>query len=325
MRKSTLILLAAGVLIAASIVFWYLRLNHGNGESPQSQPQQKNAVTNPLSVAPSSEMQKKEAYIGDGLIQAVRSQTTSDPIPPAKAESKSVITDRIEIGGTNVFLLFEDKNLAHDWQKTIASDLERSLSCAKHVEWGLRSRPLELRDITITHELRGWELDGPGFELPEAIEKFFGAGIVVDGKPRLLLIQELIDAYKVALDLRKQYPVMFSEVDEFLALLADRKQLAELIQDQKKASNRIFYYKQSPPESPDAYNELIAYADLRIQPPSILDIRPLSELMQEDEKDNTIFAFCALVLDKEYEKHMMKIPLGAYVDGQWRILVVPMP
>ena len=316
-------------VIALTVAFSILRHTctyHSNVQPSQnfSNVQEK---SEPPVVTPTNEAGISTVDVGNTPRKTAPRQVTAEPPPvnPAQQPSKSQKTlhdiDRIEIAGTNIFLFFEGEGLTQDLQETIVSDLARSLSGVDHVEWKSISHPIEWRGKKITHKLSGWE----GAELPKAIEKFFGAGFIVDGQPKALIIQELIDAYKTSHDIKKKYPAMFSSLNDFLALLSNQQQLQKLVQNAETASQGVYFYKRSSPQTEQSYKELVRYSDLRIQTPSVLDIQPLAELMQDDHADNDIFAFSAVVSDPQHEKHTMKMPVGAYVNGQWRILVVPMP
>jgi hypothetical protein len=319
MRKLVCLLLIASLVTVFGIV-WHGQTEPHSGRTQQSSPDQK-AVTNAPAVAPRVEADTSTVSVGENPTETASRQATDEPTRLAGGEVQRGEIDRIKIAGTNVFLLFEGEGLTQELQEAVVADLERSLSGAAQVAWSLKARPVGWRGKTITHELRGWK----DIELPKAIEDFFGAGVMIDGETRVLIIQELIDAYRAAQELKEKHPVMFSRLDEFLALLSNRKQLEQRAEDVGTAPQMFYFYKQPPQRTERAYKELVGYADLRIQAPSVLDVRPLTELMQDDEADNAIFAFSAVVSDARHGNHTMKMPLGAYVDGQWRILVVPMP
>jgi hypothetical protein len=177
----------------------------------------------------------------------------------------------ITIAGTNIFLFFEAQDIPRELQKFIASDLERCLSGATQVVWKAISPAIESRGDRITHYLDGWEYG----DLPYSIKRGFGSGVVHNGKIMARISHIAIDAYKDAQALVKKEPAMFARLDEFLALLADRKRLEQLVDD-RKAVRRMFHFVSEPPPSDDQYyKDIVKFADLRIYPPSVLEVRLL--------------------------------------------------
>lgn len=244
-------------------------------------------------------------------------------IAPLEASRSQVVeSSSIKVGGVTLPVRFENADIQPALAEAITADIELLLSFADNVRWMERKHPIEGRGTTVTHDLLNWRTG----ELPDVFKNCFGgAGVIIDGKPQLFIIQELIDAYEVAWKRKQCNPFMFERIEEFLTLLANREMLEKLADDQEKSQAFFYSYKERIPSAEKIRLGIIQYADMQIRSPSILDVQPLGEIFNDPEYNDAIYALSAVLEHPDYPTESVRMPLGAYVDGEWKILCYPMP
>lgn len=239
---------------------------------------------------------------------------------PAPEKSTSV-----RIAGMEYQLMFEDEDITHDLRKVIKNDIELNLSHLTQIDFRRvsqnKSEPSQKYTVVITHWL---DVGKQSKWYPESLDKYFGGAVFIDGEYKFILHHELITEYKEALQVKKKNPVMFNKIDNFLDLLKNRNQLVKLAQDKRAAADLIYFSGKAPGNVERLYKEIPDYADFVIRPPSLLDIRPLDEVMKK-KIDSNVYVFTTLIEKEEGSDDAFKTPLGAYFNGEWHIWVPKMP
>ena len=78
--------------------------------------------------------------------------------------------------------------------------------------------------------------------------------------------------------------------------------------------------------SPDAISSgLEKFAEYRIPSPSLLDVQPLSERFDDPGFTNEVYVLSPLLDHPDYPTEILRLPIGAYVDGEWKLFVYPIP
>jgi hypothetical protein len=184
-----------------------------------------------------------------------------------------------------------------------------------------RTRRLSLRneDLEVTHRLvtRG---PLPNI-LPDPLKRDFGEAVTSDGKYSLVVRTAVIEAYVRATEFRDQHPDMFARLNDFINLLNDQKRMKEISRDWEACADYVYRFKGVSEKT--ALNMLRQYAGVRVRPPSLLDIVPMSTLEAGAPED--IYLVGSLVEKERGTVRIARWPLGVYVDGTWRIFTFHMP
>jgi hypothetical protein len=142
----------------------------------------------------------------------------------------------------------------------------------------------------------------------------------------LLVDKAVVDAYQKALRMKRSRPVMFSQVDDFLAKLQDPEKRQEIARNPQKAREMFYFHKMKPWGRDEYYrNNLLPGSSAIIGRPSLLDFTTLRALFRESTEPETP-AFLSVIQTREDGKeYTAKWPPFVYVDGHWHILVSPLP
>ena len=264
-----------------------------------------------------------------------------DPAPPAppaevtaghqtpdsggEAHPKDARHSVVEIAGEKYSLLFERDDLSAELQNTIVADINLILSPLEPVTFTpIPEAQVEKYQETVTHWWPYKARRNTGF--PKVMRRYFGGAVKVDNEYKLVIHEKLIQAYEEALEFKKKHPAMFTKLDEFLALLQDREELAKLAEDPRAAEEITCFYGRARPPIEELCKGLSKFVDSLdiIRPPSLLEIKPLGESeWVEDPSMNDVFAFsCPLGDPGKVNPDVINYPLGAYKDGEWHFLFI---
>jgi len=263
---------------------------------------------------------RKNNTVDNNPTSATKAQTETNISTSQQTKENKI---EITIGGKTIPLFFVNTEISQEVKQSISGDIELILSYTDHVEWNETLKPKQWHDILISHKLQGWERK----ELPEVIKQNLGAGVTVNNVPHLIISNELIDAYIKALDLKDQHPRMFAEIKDFLALFGDSKKLKNLSRDREAATNMVYCYQTSTEHGLKVLRE---YASLSIvaKCPSLLDIKPLHEVTQDNTADKNVFVMSTIFSWKKNDddrEHQEYLPIGVYADDKWHIFSFSMP
>jgi len=245
-------------------------------------------------------------------------------------KSKENFRFEVNIAGEEYPVFFEGQDISTELKQTIISDLALNMSHYDSITFmELSSERVEPAAQIYERKVTHWLDEGNQKRwFPDTVERYFGGAVKVGNKYQLIIHEKLIKEYEQALELKRQHVAMFSKLDDFIDLLQDHKKLEEIAQDAKTIRSKLYFYNRNPPSTGEEYKKLItSCTNLWIRHPSLLEVKSLGEVVMQDALGSSdIFAFFTLVSDNQRNpKYMMKIPMGAYVNGKWRILVMPTP
>ncbi len=244
---------------------------------------------------------------------------------------------RTKIGAQEFSLLFPRTNVPTETKVAIATDLQLVLAGMEKATFAEitdkdRRRYMGQYETAVTHRL---DLDNHKGWLPKALREHFGMAVKAGETFHLVIPQVVLDSYKKALEMKKRNPVMFSQVDDFLATLQNAEKRQEIASDPRKAREMFYFYMMKPWKNDDYYTtNFKPQQSLTIRHPSLLEFKTVwaffresGELSDLDPVAIDILGFTTLTQTTvdgiEYADNQW--PFYVYVDGQWRILVCPMP
>lgn len=235
--------------------------------------------------------------------------------------------------------LFEGEELPSVLKEGIAADINRffldgidAIEAVPLSEKNLRpGSRYQIYDRIITHRLH---IKGRySWLFPEVLKKYFKGVVKVDDKYHVLIHRKVIEKYKEAFKLKKKHPDMFAKIGEFIAFLENSEMMNKLADDPEEAKKMLYMLKgQSLKKGIRWIRELAVQPYMKIKYPSLLNIVPLEKDFPGQGRGETgIFIIRTQVgfrqTDKEGNSRYIMEPFaaGAYVNGQWRIFVWPMP
>lgn len=305
-----------GVIILIVVIIgigWFIKQVDYNTKSRMSV-----SSTNVFSAAESQKYQQKAE--------------TPAVVSKEKAKKSTASVDRqeegslnIEINGQVIPLLFESQGVDRKTKEIITKDIELVLSQAGPVEWVSKSSPEKLRGFKITHKLHG--LDKERSKIPEAIGECIETGVKTDGVIHLLVPRQLVSVYRQSLEQKEKHPQMYDQLDDFIKLLENKKKLRKILNSEKKAQEFVYCYNTTLTKGLDVLGEYASIIEEVFQP-SLLDIKPLNEIAGSEIDGKEVFVVSTVIIWQRKNndpKHKEKLPIGAYVDGEWHVFSFPMP
>ena len=255
---------------------------------------------------------------GDGQVTG---ETAGEALPE-EVEGDGQVA--VKIAGDAFPLLFEDDSVPSALKKTIATDLGRALSYLDEARFEKLNRTRRLsrenEDLEVTHRLvtRG---QLPNM-LPDPLQRDFGEAVGTNGGYALIVRTAVIEAYVRAAELRDQHPDMFGSVDEFIDLLNDQERLKQISRDWETCADYVYRFRSVSEEG--ALTIVRHFADVRVRPPSLLDIAASSTFGPGAPAD--LYVMASLIEEgKGRVTRIGRWPVGAYVDGRWRIFTFNPP
>ncbi|NQT93575.1 MAG: hypothetical protein HQ559_12515 [Lentisphaerae bacterium] len=234
----------------------------------------------------------------------------------------------VTMAGQKFPLSFLAEDVPPETKAMIADDLQLTLGGLDEATFTEiadehRSSYVNRYQAAVTHRLN---LGEQKQWLPKVLTARFGVAVKVADTYHLIVHQRVIDAYKEALQLKQRRPVMFNRVDDCLAKLQTPKKRQEIARDLRKAREMFYFHKMEPWGRDEHYSRnLLPDPSATIRRPSLLDFTTLGALFR-DSSVADIPAFLTLFRTrKDGKEYVAKWPPFVYVDGQWRILVFPLP
>ncbi len=253
-----------------------------------------------------------------------------DLLPSPQADGLSS-NNHIFIAGGGYPIIFEEDNLPAELKRTIIADLTLNLSHLERIHFiELPSEEEEPAAQMYQNKVTHWLDDGPQQQryFPDSVEKFFGGAVKTGNTFQLIIHEKLIEEYKAALIFRNSHEEMFNMLDAFVKMLSNRESIRSLAEgDVGDIRSLMYFCGRPPPISDEEYKRDIRSWDLWVRPPSLLEVKPLGDMVcQGAAMDTDIYAFSTLVSNAEREpEYLRKMPIGVFINGVWHILVMPSP
>lgn len=318
----------AGVTLILLIVFGAVLMHRGKGEG---------SIENELGDAPVSTVQADAKHL-NAVTNSKPSTVLSEKVPTVveSADMQPIVdpvessSNEINIAGKNYPVVFEGQSVPSELKRTIIADLGLNLSHFQRIDFmelpPEREEPAaQMYQQKITH----WLDDGKQQRyFPGTVEKYFGGAVKVGDNFQLIVHEQLVEKYKQAVKLRTERAEMFDKLDEFIKLLQNKEALDLLAKDSDASRSMLYFLGRPKPTSEAGYRTLVkSCSDLWIRPPSLLDVKPLGDLVKQSvSSGQDVYAFSTLVCDAERNpENLMKMPMGVFVEGKWRLLAMPSP
>lgn len=239
------------------------------------------------------------------------------------------------IGNDEIPLLFVEKGMPFTLKNAIAADLERVLSHLDKASFEQRGTPQVIpcqnKDLEVTHRLtkRTKGSSVPSDVLPNVLESgHFGKTVRTNGTYSLVIDQEIISEYKTAVTLKNEHPEMFAELDDFIDMLEDQKRIEEIYQNRKACENAVYRtheHGMSLDDAMDFVKTEYAALELSVRHPSLLQIVQWNKDGHTNVPDDVFVMWSVVHRKRKGVEETVVLPLGAYVNGKWRILVLRLP
>lgn len=253
------------------------------------------------------------------ILVRVRAQEKAPPRAPEVT---------VTIAGEEFSLSFLPEDVPPETKTVIADDLQSIVTRLDEAAFepiGDEDRSLYNKryQAAVTHRLNFGEQKQL---LPKVLRKHFGVALKVPNTYHLLIDKAVVDAYQEALRLKQSRPVMFSQVDDFLAKLQDPEKRRRIARDPQKAREMFYFYKMEPWRRDEYYrSNLLLGPTATIRRPSLLEFTTLGALFRESTEPD-IPAFLTVIHTRDNGKeYVAKWPPFVYVEGHWHILVSPLP
>lgn len=244
----------------------------------------------------------------------------------------------ITIADKKFVLLFEKQDVPLSLKNTIAADIERTLSYVPKVllEKQKKERKLSTEhvNVVITHMLLtdvkslGLPSIAASSLLPECLQDaHFGETAIIRDTYYLVIRKKVIEAYTHARNLKKNHPVMFEKLDDFIELLENNTKLQRISQDWETCNSYIYRHGDVSRRNALKWVKELASLNMRVVHPSLLEVRYLRNVDgQSLDYPKDAFVIASIIkMTKNGTERFDKLPLGAYVNGEWRIFAFHMP
>lgn len=240
------------------------------------------------------------------------------------------------IGNDEIPLLFVEDGLSLALKQSIAEDLELVLSHLSGAVFVQRKTPRVVvvgdRDLQLTHRLikRTKGSSVPSDVLPNVLKSgHFGKAVRTNGTYSLVIDQEIISEYKTAVTLKNEHPEMFAELDDFIDMLEAQKKMKDISSDWETCSQFVYRYSEMSKRAALEFIREYASGKTTVRNPSLLEIQQLNKADKNSEAPDNVFVMSSVIDWQGNQEHLreknLKLPLGAYVDGEWRIFAFRMP
>lgn len=247
-------------------------------------------------------------------------------------------THSVRISGQAFPLAFGDQNVTEGVKERMAADLQHAFAGSTSVV--LRARGLSRVDSwhghPVTHRLceqrsgKFYQINSTTF--PPLLREQFGYAVIVDSEPHLIIIEELLATYTNILRAVERHPRMVRDMKKYIALLQNPAELEKIASDQEEAREFVYCYRVSVDTGQAVLRsyvrDLSAGHELAIKQRSLFDIVRLSDVFVDENTPDDVYIVSAVVSGQETpgsKPFAERLPLGAYVEGKWRLFAWPMP
>lgn len=326
-RKDIFAVSGGGVLLILAVTILLKQDRSGKGMNPMLRPL---LVAAGQTDEPHISADTNSRPLSSVPEEACSGANRNDLLPSAQADGWPS-NNQIFIAGGGYPVIFEEDNLPPELKRTIIADLTLNLSHLERIHFiELPSEEEEPAAQMYQNKVTHWLDDGPQQQrcFPDSVEKYFGGAVKTGDTFQLIIHEKLIEEYKAALKFRNSHEEMFKKLDIFVKMLSNRESILSLAEGDVGEIRRLMYFcGQPPPISDEEYRRDIRSWDLWVRPPSLLDVKPLGDVVcQGVAMDKDIYAFSTLVSNAEREpEYLRKMPIGVFINGVWHILVMPSP
>lgn len=219
-------------------------------------------------------------------------------------------------------LIFQDESLSLETRKDIIEDIELNLSYTKEIIF--KKIPQESKILRkeygprVTHSYDTKQRN----IFPVVMKGHFRGAAKIGNEYHIIIHKKLSDVYKKAFEFKKQDPIMFEKLDEFLHFISDRKNIENIAKDRESAKSLFFFYYDEDYENYAYEKEVLGIAGMQVRRPSILDFRIMKY------KGNEIVVFNTVVKSREGAKDkffMKEFPHFVYIDDKWHVGIPRLP
>lgn len=268
---------------------------------------------------------KAPTSIPEEIPAAVESVDLQSSVEPDESSN----SNQINIAGKNYPVLFEGQGVSSELKRTIIGDLALNLSHFQRIDF-MELPPAEeepaaqMYQQKITH----WLDEGKQHRFfSGTVEKYFGGAVRVGDTFQLVIHEKLVEEYKQAVAFREAHVRMFEKLDEFVRLLSDNKAIHSLAEGDVGVIRNLMYFHEIPePVSDEEYKRGIRLWNVWVRPPSLLDVKTLGSFGRQDIASEDVYVFSTLISNAARDpEYLMKKPMGVFIDGEWRILIMQGP
>lgn len=240
----------------------------------------------------------------------------------------------VAIGNDEIPLIFVKKDMPFALKNAIAADLEIVLSHLDKASFEQREKPRTIpcknKELELTHRLvrRSKGRSIPSDVFPDVLKSgHFGQAVRTNGTYSLVIEEKVIDKYKIALTLKNKHPEMFAKLNDFIDMLEDQRRMKEISRDWEACVDIVYRHGEISKGATLEYLRDLASGRMRIRHPSLLEFRELNAADCDSDVSDDIFIMGSVInwTAEDRSEKDLKLPLGAYVKGKWRIFVYRMP
>ena len=304
--KYRYIVILTFLILLVFVVFMLMRQEPLQGGLPEAQElplqsESSSAVANP-------QTQKNASPPPSVLVESVYSE---EPVAPATEASNF----DVNIGNESYSILFDGEDITQEFKRAIIDDL--NINFSHYTAFGFREiHPNDLEECQLYQRHVSYWLDrrdGQRDFSADILRENFGGAVKMGDSYQLIINQKLIDAYEQVFQLKADHSAAFSNADDFIELLKDKKFIDEIGSGKQQTARSLFLFEDKRP-SVDL-QELAEFLDkTEIRKPSVLDF----ELATYEGKD--VIRFITLIDYGLGTDSLLKgYPEFIYMDGKWRI------
>lgn len=247
---------------------------------------------------------------------------------PVIQPEESPSGNQINIAGQNYPILLEGQSVSAELKQAIIDDLALNMLHFQRIDFMELPSEEEPAAQMYQQKISHWLDNGkqPRY-FPDAVEKYFGGAVKVGDTFQLIIHEKLTEEYRQALVLKKERKEMFEKLDEFVQMLSNKEAIRSLAQGNVNSIRSLMYFHGCPePTSEEEYRRDIQSWDLWVRPPSLLDVKPLENIVEKGGEGAGVYTFSTLISNVERDPvYLMKKSMGVFIGGEWRILVTPSP
>jgi len=255
------------------------------------------------------------------------------------AEQSGSRVERLQVGKDEYSFQFEDNDISHELRSVIISDMNNVFSSLprnqssggndlhssgihfiavddRMGEPTTQSGDTENTYVADLSKIRRW--------LPDEFKEHFGRAIRSGDSYEFVIPDSLVAAYAEVLGYKAAVPSIFSELEEFVELLNTPSELREILQSPEASQNFIFNYHTSLDQGMKFLDEYLSLG-ASLEPPSILDIKPLESVGFGDDARTNVYILGGTIVWGPDKENRERLPIGAYVDGKWKVCTFPRP
>lgn len=296
-----------GILICVGIIFIYT-FQFGSDSNDLKQNQTQKAMsTNDAISEKQIEKQKKQ----------LSESKKKNSIKPLVEDLDVIVSEQqfkkngILIGGTTFPAIFEDGKYSDHLQSTIVRDINlifHHITNYKILPYAKKSVVLNGLNLMVQKKIH---FLGPKRYFPEVYKDNFGFILELNDRNQIVITQEIISAYKNAMEFEKKNKEAFKKIPHFISMMNSKPiteiahmKIDELFYFLKDAEPLKKKYEKNPVE---LFNH---FSELNWRKPSLLDICYL---------DKKLIAYTYMI---DSEKIPILKTVLIYDQDDWKILIV---